>query len=155
MNRYERPLWSLGEVRAAYKPQHRCSIDAVIRSARDIDSYVKRMDIYKEEMEYREHFAVILLSRANKVIGHKVLFSGGVAGTIADAKVIFQHALVCNAAGLILVHNHPSGNTNPSQSDRDITRRIVDGGKLLDIAVLDHVIVAHDGFFSFADEGIL
>lgn len=102
-----------------------------------------------------EEFWVVLLNRANRILGKYMISRGGVSGTIADPKVIFNRALLSQASAMILVHNHPSGNTEPSQADRDITRKLRNAGDLLDLPVLDHLIVAEDGYFSFADEGIL
>nr|MBC7614095.1 DNA repair protein RadC [Pseudopedobacter sp.] len=102
-----------------------------------------------------EEFWIILLSRANKVL-HKVLISkGGQAGTIADPKIIFKTALEGNAANIILAHNHPSGNLKPSQADMQLTKKLQEAGKLLDLQVLDHVIFTERSYFSFADEGLL
>lgn len=94
----------------------------------------------------------MLLNSANRVLGVMEVSSGGVAGTVADPKVIFAAALKCSA--LILAHNHPSGNLRPSQADTNLTKRLVNGGELLDIAVLDHLIITEDDYLSFADEGL-
>lgn len=106
-------------------------------------------------IDWREEFIVIALNRANKVLGFYKISSGGVAGTVADPKVIFQFALLCNASRLILSHNHPSGNLQPSAGDRDITEKLVKGGRVLDIEVLDHIIVTSEGYKSFSEEGWL
>lgn len=92
-----------------------------------------------DQIEWVESFVIITLNRANRCIGFYKISVGGVAGTVADPKVIFQTALLSNASGIILAHNHPSGNTNPSQADLDLTKKLRDAGKLLDIAVLDHI----------------
>ena len=102
-----------------------------------------------------EEFWILLLDRANQLIKPVSISQGGVAGTVSDPKIIFKHALEALASGVILVHNHPSGNLNPSPADREITQKLVEGGKLLDIKVLDHLIISHRGYYSFADEGIL
>lgn len=103
---------------------------------------------------YYEEFWVLFLNRANVVMKTEKISTGGVAGTVADPKVIFKRALEETANGLILVHNHPSGNLQPSTADRDLTKKLREGAKLLDMQVLDHVIFTDNGFFSFADEGI-
>jgi DNA repair protein RadC len=108
-----------------------------------------------DDLEYCESFACLLMNRANRVLGIALVSKGGISGTVADPKVIFQHALKANASCLILLHNHPSGNTNPSEADIHLTRKLVEGGKLLDLAVLDHLIVTTDGYYSFADEGLI
>ena len=96
-----------------------------------------------------------LMNRANRALGIAQVSHGGISGTVADPKVIFQHALKANASSVILLHNHPSGNTQPSEADIHLTKKLVEGGKLLDIAVLDHLIVTIDGYYSFADEGLI
>ena len=80
---------------------------------------------------------------------------GGLSGTVADPRLIFQTALLCHATSIILVHNHPSGNEQPSVSDVQLTKNICEGGKVLEIAVLDHVIITVDNFYSFANEGLI
>ncbi len=102
-----------------------------------------------------EEFWLMLLSRANVVLEKIKISSGGVAGTVADARLIFKSAIQRLASGIILVHNHPSGNLKPSQQDISLTKKLKGAGELLDIAVLDHVIVADSGYYSFADEGML
>jgi DNA repair protein RadC len=106
--------------------------------------------------DYRhEEFWILLLNRNNIVLGRKRISIGGVAGTVVDPKIIFKIALENLASGIILCHNHPSGNLNPSIQDIDITKKIRDGGKLLDICVNDHIIIGQKSFFSFADNGLL
>lgn len=102
-----------------------------------------------------EEFWVVLLNRANRVIRKYQVSSGGVAGTVADPKIIFKVALEELASGIILAHNHPSGNLNASQADIDLTRKMKESGKMLEIQVLDHLIIAGRRYMSFADEGIL
>jgi DNA repair protein RadC len=102
-----------------------------------------------------EEFWVILLNRANQVIRPVQISTGGVAGTVADPKLIFKAALEYLASAVILAHNHPSGNLTPSPADRDLTKKIKEAGRLLEIPVLDHLIVADKGYYSFADEGEL
>lgn len=102
-----------------------------------------------------EEFWIILLNRANRVIRKYQVSQGGVAGTVADPKIIFKVAIAELASGIILAHNHPSGNLTASQADIELTRKIKEAGKLLEIQVLDHLIVAGQKYFSFADEGML
>jgi len=102
-----------------------------------------------------EEFWVLLLTRSNEVIRPVQISQGGVSGTVADPKIIFKAALEHLASALILVHNHPSGNLKPSEADRDLTRRLVASGKLLDIPILDHLIATDLSYLSFADEGLL
>ena len=102
-----------------------------------------------------EEFWVLLLNRANRLIRKVQISQGGVAGTVADPKIIYKAALDELASGIIVAHNHPSGNLTASQADISLTQRLRDGGKLLEIQVLDHLILAGHNYFSFADEGIL
>lgn len=112
-------------------------------------------DILIVELEYKnvEEFWILLLDRANNVLEKICISKGGITGTVADAKIIFKHALDYGACGIVLCHNHPSGNTQPSQADRDLTKNIVAGGKHLDINIHDHIIIAGRSYTSFADEG--
>lgn len=124
---------------------------AKIGSSKDAYHYIKwRL----EDLDYEE-FWIILLDRSNKVIGEYRISEGGVAGTVVDPKRIFKKALDVQASGLILIHNHPSGNLKPSQQDISITSKLKQGGLLLDIGIFDHLIIGHKSFFSFADEGLL
>ena len=102
-----------------------------------------------------EEFWILLLSRSNEVIRPVQISQGGVSGTVADPKLIFKHAIEYLASGIILVHNHPSGNLAPSQADKDLTKRLKEAGKFLDTPVLDHLIFTDANYFSFADEGLL
>lgn len=114
-------------------------------------------DILKPHLQdlHHEEFWILLLNRANRLIKKNQISQGGVSGTVADPKIIFKIAIGELASGLILAHNHPSGNLTASQADIDLTKKIVEAGKLLEIQVLDHLIVAGQKYFSFADEGIL
>lgn len=100
-----------------------------------------------------EEFWVIFLNRANHYISRQQISKGGLTGTVADPRIIFQLALQQKATGLILAHNHPSGNLKPSDADIRLTKNLVEAGKVLEILVLDHLIVTQNGYYSFADEG--
>lgn len=102
-----------------------------------------------------EEFWIILLKRNNQIINKRRISEGGLAGTVADPKKIFKMALDAQASSIILCHNHPSGNLKPSEQDKQLTRKIVQAGKTLEIAVLDHLIFGNDSYFSFADENML
>ena len=101
-----------------------------------------------------EHFKVMLLNRANKVLGIHTHSTGGQSGTVVDQKLIFATALKSGACALIFAHNHPSGNLQPSEQDKKLHKKLEDSGKILDISVLDHVILSGtgDGYYSMADE---
>jgi DNA repair protein RadC len=123
----------------------------VIKSSQDVYELMKPYLLDR----LQEEFWVILLNRANQVLDKSHISTGGISSTIVDPKVIFAKALEQSASGIILVHNHPSGQLQPSSEDLKITKKLQDGAGLLDIQLLDHVIFANQGYFSFADEGKL
>lgn len=102
-----------------------------------------------------EEFWIILANRANKIINHCKISQGGITGTVADIKIIMKHAINNNATSIILCHNHPSGNTQPSNADIKLTKRLIEAGKIMEISILDHIIIGDKKYYSFADEGIL
>lgn len=102
-----------------------------------------------------EEFWILILNQANYLIGKQLISKGGMAGTVADPKIIFKTALEHNAAYVILAHNHPSGSLRPSQQDINITKKMVEAGRMLDLHVLDHLIVTDKLFYSFGDEGLI
>ncbi|WP_216726804.1 RadC family protein [Hymenobacter siberiensis] len=122
-----------------------------ITCSRDIYNLIRPnlMDLPHEE------FWVILLNRANVVMRKTAISRGGVAGTVADPKMIFKEALEQLASSIILVHNHPSGNRNPSAADIQLTKKLKEAGNFLDLPILDHLIYSDQGYYSFADEGML
>lgn len=113
---------------------------------------VFRASYEDEDIDFRESFKVAYLNRANKIIGINTISTGGTAATVVDRKIIFSGALLANACSIILCHNHPSGNTQPSAQDDALTKAIIDAGKILDIKVLDHVILTSEGYYSYNDE---
>ena len=102
----------------------------------------------------QEQFKIFLLKKGNRVLGIYEVSTGGLSGTIADPKLIFSAALKASACSLILAHNHPSGNLKASNPDIQLTSKIKEGGKLLDIALLDHIILSSESYVSMADEGL-
>ena len=102
-----------------------------------------------------EEFWVLLLNRNNLVIDKLMVSQGGLSGTIIDVRIILKMALDKLACSIILCHNHPSGNLIPSEADKEITRKIKEAGKHMDIPVLDHLIIGNDAYFSFTDEGLI
>lgn len=102
-----------------------------------------------------EEFWMLLLNKANKVIGREQISIGGTDATVVDARIVFRKALEAKAVGMVVCHNHPSGTLRPSQADIDLTRRLKSSGDILGIPVLDHLIVSDQGYFSFMDEGLL
>ena len=106
------------------------------------------------ELMYEE-FWIVYLNNSNKIISKSQLSKGGITGTVVDVRLVFKTALELGAVGIILAHNHPSGTIQPSESDKQITRKLKSGGEQLDIRVLDHIIVTETQYFSFSDAGIL
>ncbi len=102
-----------------------------------------------------EEFWVIYLNKANKILSIEAISKGGVAGTVADVKIIFKKAIELLASSIMLAHNHPSGNLKPSNADIELTRKMRDTGKIMEIEVLDHIIISENGYYSFSDEGML
>ena len=106
-----------------------------------------------DTIDYRESFIVLYLNRASQVLGYSVISQGGTASTVVDIKMVFQTALLTNVSCIILAHNHPSGNLQPSIEDNRLTDRIKEAAKLFDITVLDHIIITNESFYSFSDNG--
>ncbi len=106
-------------------------------------------------IEFQEEVKIVLLNRAQIVLGIYELSKGGVSGTVVDIKIILGIALKCNASSIVIVHNHPSGNLEPSEPDKSITQRLKEASKLLDLNLLDHLIITKEGYYSFSDNGIL
>ena len=130
---------------AAYKKKE------VILKSRDIADYLQA------KLQHKKHevFAVIFLNMANKINHYEIISEGGITGTVADPRIILKKALAHDAVSIILCHNHPSGSIKPSRADEEITRKITEAARYLDIKVLDHIIVSEEGYYSFADEGII
>ncbi|MDM1036025.1 JAB domain-containing protein [Myroides odoratimimus] len=109
----------------------------------------------ENKIELLEQFKVLMLSNNNRVLGVLEISSGGITGTIVDLRLIFAALLKTKATAFILVHNHPSGKLQPSDADRQITQKIKQASNILDIALLDHLIITPESYYSFADEGVL
>jgi len=132
------------KVKSADRPKVRCSQDAE-RLLRQVFP----------GFEHVEFFYIICLNRANQVLGFHQVSKGGLSGTVTDVRVIYQVAIKTNTSGIILAHNHPSGNLQPSEADLKITKKIKEAGTFLDISVLDHLILSEDGYMSMADDNMM
>lgn len=123
----------------------------VIQSSKDVANYLKA------QLQYKKHevFAVVFLNRSNKVNHYEIISEGGITGTVADPRIILKKALEHDAVSIVLCHNHPSGNLKPSRQDQELTNKIKEASSYFDIKVLDHIIVSEEGYYSFADDGIL
>lgn len=150
----EKQQWQAAEIQLTYKSNVKPSQRPKINGSRDAYEVLKRT-WNESTIDLFEEFKVMFTNRANKVLGIMEVSSGGISGTVADPKLIFVAALKAGASGMILSHNHPSGNLSPSQPDIELTRKIKEGGKLLEIQLLDHIILTSESYYSFADEGIL
>ena len=128
---------------------------------KDLPKVTQSNDIYnycKEiwtDIEYVEKFVILLLNKNLKILGWKLVSQGGVSGTVVDPKIIFQTALKANASCIVMIHNHPSGNLDPSREDKKITKKIYEGGEILDIQLIDHLIISKEGHCSFIDQGLI
>jgi DNA repair protein RadC len=145
----------VAEIELIYKSKVKASERPKVTTSHDAFKLFKQ-NWDENKIEFIEQFKVLFLIRNNKVLGIFEVSTGGVSGTVADPKIIFAAALKVNACNLILCHNHPSGSLKPSQADEALTQKIKEAGKYLDLPVIDHLIItAEDGYFSFADEGLL
>jgi len=128
---------------ASFRPQ--------VKQSADIAHYLRA----RLEHRKKEAFAVVCLNNSNKILRFEIVSEGGVTGTVADPRVVLKKALEYDATSIILCHNHPSGNLRPSTADEMLTQKIKAAAACLDIRLLDHIIVSNEGYFSFADEGLL
>jgi len=149
------PNQKVAEVELRYRTNINPKDRAQVKSSQN--AYEIFLDSWnRNTIEYFEEFKVLLLNRNNKVLGMTTLTKGSTTGTIVDVKQLIQYALKTNASSIIVAHNHPSGNLEPSESDKTITRKIVAGCEAIDVKLLDHLLIVHKGgYFSFADEGMI
>jgi len=124
---------------------------ATIQSSKD--AYMALAPFLEDQS--KELFVVLLLNQKNQIITTQTIATGGITGVVADPRVIFKTTITFQATGLIVAHNHPSGNLKPSEEDKKLTEKLKEGGKLLEIRFLDHLIITSTGYFSFADEGYI
>ena len=137
-----------------YKNQVKQSELRQITSSQDCED-VLRIVFNSSTFLWREEMLLLCLNRANKVIGYYRVSVGGVSGTVCDPKVIFTIALNSGASAIVLAHNHPSGNLQPSDSDKALTKKIKDLGALLEVTLIEHMILTDESYYSFADNGTL
>jgi len=146
-------IFNVAELKVSYKTtEYKLNKITGSGSASEI---LKKFIFEPDELEYRESMFMLCLNRANEVLSYYQISAGGFSGTVCDPKVVFSVALGCGASSIILSHNHPSGQTQPSEADRVLTRKISEGAKLLDMKLLDHIIITESSHFSFSDEGLL
>ena len=149
------PDWcKVAEVELVYKTKVKASERPQIRSSQDCYNILKQA-WDENKIDMLEEFKVLFLNRANRVIGIYKVSAGGISSTIVDVRLVLAAAIKSLAVTIILSHNHPSGNLIPSAADEQLTFKIKEAAKFHDIKVVDHVIITSEGYYSFADEGIL
>ncbi|MDR0700237.1 MAG: JAB domain-containing protein [Tannerella sp.] len=142
------------DVKINYCPKVKPSERPVLKKSADIyKMLIDRCVFPPETIEYKEYFKIILFNQACKVLGISHISEGGTNQVLVDIKHIMQAAILSNATGMTLCHNHPSGNCNPSHQDDLITKKIKDACNIMDITVLDHIIISPENYYSYADEG--
>jgi len=144
----------VAEVELIYKSKVKASQRPQVKTSKDCYEILK-LKWDENKINFIEQFKVLLLNKSNRVMGIYEVSSGGITSTTADPRLIFMAALKSNSCSLILSHSHPSGNLIPSHADEELTKKIQQGGRLLEIAVLDHIIMSSEGYYSFADNELL
>lgn len=123
----------------------------LITSSEDGANFIRQF--YSDDIGIFESSFILLLDRSNHTIGYAKISQGGIVGTVVDVRLIAKYAIDSLASSVILAHNHPSGNLKPSESDEKITQQVLEGLKLLEVKLLDHVILTETNYYSFADNG--
>ncbi len=139
---------SIGYRRAALKR-------VKITSALEAVTFAREHFYTQEVIEYVEKFFVLFVDRSNQIYAWKEMSTGGLSGTVADPRTIFQATLLCHSTSVLFLHNHPSSNDQPSIADINLTKKLCEAGKVLEITVLDHIIVTVGEFYSFAEAGLI
>lgn len=145
--------FNVPEISVSYKDNVKASERATIRCSKDAADILKV--VFADCIQHHEEFYALFLNRANRLIGISLISKGGTSETVVDIKIILQTALKAHASAIMVSHCHPSGNTKPSSQDLDVTRKIAAGCKAIGMNMLDHLIVAEEGYLSFADEGLI
>ena len=149
------PEWTrVAEVELVYKTKVKASERPKVNSSKDIYNILRQ--VWDEnKIDMLEEFKVIFLNRANRVTGVYDASSGGITGTVADPRLILAAAIKSLSVSIVLSHNHPSGNLKPSRADEELTLKIKEAASYHDIRVIDHIIISSEGYYSFADEGLI
>ena len=147
------PDMTISEVKLIYRTKVKASQRPQVKTSKDaFDLFMEHWDL--DSIEHIEEFKLMLLTRSNKVLGIASISKGGINGTVTDVRIILQYAIKANASGIIICHNHPSGNVQPSESDLSLTKKIKEAAGLMDVQLLDHLIIIPEGrYYSVADEG--
>lgn len=141
----------LREVSAIYKAGPDISNIKITKSS-DVNELVRK--IFPVDINYREAMVVLYLNNSNRTISYGIASIGSITGTLVDIRLVLRDALLSLATGIILVHNHPSGNLTPSNTDKQLTQKVKEAGKLMEIKLLDHLIITENDYYSFMDDGI-
>jgi DNA repair protein RadC len=147
-------LAQVAEIELVYKTKVKAADRPVIKSSNEAFRLISAL-WNENTIELQEEFKVLFLNRSNRVLGVYHTSSGGITGTVADPRLILTAALKANSISIMLFHNHPSGSLKPSMQDTELTIKIKEAARFLDIKLLDHLIVTKDEYYSFADEGLL
>lgn len=143
----------VSEIQILYKNKVKASERIKITLSSHADKVLR--PFYEDDMDYKELSFAIFLNRANHVLAFSKISEGGLCSTVIDQKLLFQYALKVNAQSIILSHNHPSGNKDASEADKQLTKKIIEAGKIMQIQILDHIILTSEGYTSFQDEGLM
>jgi DNA repair protein RadC len=147
-------LNNISEITISYRPSRRLLEMPILNSSTSTYKLVRSL-FPEDQVTLQEQFIILYLNRSNRIIGCYRHTVGGITGTVADIRLILAVALKCTATGIVLAHNHPSGNVKPSAADLELTRKIREAATLMDIRLLDHIIISPWGeYLSFADEGL-
>lgn len=146
--------FEVAEIQLTYKTKVKPSQRPKITSSKE--AYEILLENWDEDkVQFVEQFKIVLMNCCNRVLGIYEVSTGGVSVTVVDPKLVFAAAIKAAASSMILAHNHPSGQLKPSQADIKLTKKLTEGGKLLELPILDHIIVTGEEYFSFSDEGLL
>ena len=145
--------FNIPEITVSYKDNVKASERAVIKCSKDAADILNV--VFADCIQHHEEFYALYLNRANRLMGISCISKGGISETVVDIKIILQTALKVHASSIMVSHCHPSGNTRPSDQDLTVTRMIKEGCKTIGMNLLDHLIVAEEGYLSFVDEGFL
>src|ERR1035437_8784082 len=148
------PVMDIPEIKIRYNRSARKKFFGKITSSKDVSEFLRKT-YQRGEVQLQEQFIVMYLNQSNTIVGYYKHTKGAINATIADVRLILSVGLKCAAVSIIIAHNHPSGNTRPSEADIQLTRKIKEAAKLMEISLLDHIILTKDSYYSFADEGLM
>jgi len=149
-------LNNVSEIDIVYKKKATCKVSERPMISSSNDGYKICLHYWNpDKIDLLEEFKVMYLNRSNRVLQILPISQGGITGTVADPRLVIAGALKVGACSMVLAHNHPSGSLKPSKADEELTVKIKEAAKYFDMRVLDHLIVTSEGYYSFADEGLL